>query len=124
MSMTVHIAVQGVTDLSILLEALGEMGIDAREEKKNVKGLRGRAVLAVAGIDGRKVGFTRNQKGELTMVGDTEWSFMKNEAFLQKLRQQCSLASVKRRAVEMGYRVASVTRMEDGAIKVLARAWG
>ena len=124
MSMTVSIAVRGITDLEILLEALREMGIKAHKNIDMRKKVRGKTVLAIANIDGHRVGFTRDKKGEITMVGDSDWGVMKNRAFHQRLRQECSVATVKRRAEELRFQVASITRHEDGTIRVLARAWG
>ena len=124
MSMTVHIAVKGVTDLEILMEALGEMGIKASTVKNQRERVRGTSVLAVAHIDGQRIGFVRNQKDELTMVGYREWRIMRSKPFQERLQQQCSLASVKRKVTELRYHVASVSHLEDGSIRLVARAWG
>lgn len=124
MSMTVHIIMKGITDLEILLEALGEMGIKVQKKADVSRKVRGKTVLAIANIEGRRVGFTRNRQGELTMVGDSNWHVMKDRSFHERLLQECAVASVKKRVEELRYQVASVTHQEDGSIKVVARAWG
>ncbi len=118
MSMTVQIAIRGVTDLEILQEALQEMGISLR------RAAGGRDVVADATIQGRRIGWVRNRDGELTMVGDSDWRIMRNRRFQQRLKQQCTLAEVKRTARELHYDVAEVEHLEDGSIRMVARAWG
>ena len=122
MSMRVQIALQGITELEVLLEALGEMGIhtmrlDDRRRASN------RPTLFVADIGGRRVGFQRNPKAELVMVGDNQWPIMRDRGFQEKIRQHYSLALVKRKVKEHHYRLASVETSEDGTIRVVARAW-
>lgn len=125
MSMKVHIALKGITDLGLLLEALREMGIKtertaaAADTKQTGKVV----VLALASLGVRRVGFARDKKGEFHMVGDSEWRIMKDEALQNKIRQQYSLAAVKRKVVEMSYSVAQVENLEDGSIRIVARHW-
>ena len=121
MSMRVKIAMQGITDLEILLAALKEMGIKtvptlANETSKGT-------VLAIASIQGHRIGFSRSQNGEIAMRGDRDWPIMKNNDFRQKLKQHYSLATVKKTVAELRYNLASVDTLEDGSIKVVARAW-
>lgn len=123
MSMTVHIALQGITDLEILLTALHEMGIktiraDAGPQKT------AHNVLAYADIHAQRVKFVRHKNDEIDMVGDSDWRVMKDYRFQQRLRQQYSLEAVKKKVVELRYSLASIETLEDGAIKLVARAWG
>ena len=121
MSMTVKIAMGGITDLEILLEALKAMGIKALPT--HVKETSKRKVLAYATIQGHGIAFSKNQSGEIIMAGDSDWRIMKDDNFQQKLKQQYSLETVKKKVVELRYHLASVDTLEDGSIKVVARAW-
>jgi hypothetical protein len=122
MSMTVHIAMKGITDLEILLTALHEMGIETmRPHGKPQK--KGPNVLAYADIYAQRVQFVRHKNGEINMVGDSDWRIIKDKGFQQKLRQQYSLETVKKKMVELRYDLASIETLEDGAIKLVARAW-
>ena len=121
MSMTVKIAMQGITDLEILLAALKEMEIKAVPTLANERS-KGN-VLAYASIQGHRIGFSRSQNGEIAMRGDRDWPIMKNSDFRQKLKQHYSLATVKKKVAKLQYHLASVDTLEDGSIKVVARAW-
>ena len=122
MSMTVQIAMKGITDLEILLTALHEMGINViRPDVKQKK--RGYNVLAFADIYARRVQFVQHKNGEINMVGDSDWRIIKDEGFQQRLRQQYSLETVKKKVVELRYDLASIETLENGAIKLVARAW-
>jgi hypothetical protein len=122
MSMTVQIAMQGITDLEILITALQAMGIKSMASAdKQKKGAND--ILAWADIQGQRVQFRRHQNGEINMVGDTDWRIIKDQKFRRQLRQQYSLETVKKKVVELHYRIASVEKLEDGAIKLVARAW-
>ena len=121
MSMIVKIAMQGITDLEVLLAALKEMKIKAAslvsgEESKG-------KLLAVAYIQGHRIGFLRSRNGEIEMRGDRNWQIMKNDDFRLQLKQQYSLAAVKNKLTELRYNLVSVDSMEDGSVKVVARAW-
>ena len=122
MSMTVQIAMKGITDLEILLTALHEMGIKTiRPEAKLKK--RGYNILAYADIYAQRVPFVQHKNGEINMVGDSDWRIMRDDGFQQRLRQQYSLETVKRKVIELRYNLASIETLEDGSIKLVARAW-
>jgi hypothetical protein len=113
---------KGITDLEILLTALHEMGIETiRPNAEHQK--RGPNVLAFADIYAQRVQFVRHKNGEINMVGDSDWRIFKEERFQQRLRQQYSLETVKKKVVELRYNLASIETLEDGAIKLVARAW-
>jgi hypothetical protein len=113
---------KGMTDLEILLTALHEMGIKTiRPEARQKK--RGHNVLAYADIYAQRVHFVQHKNGEINMVGDSDWRIIKDRGFQQKLRQQYSLEAVKKKVVELRYNLASIETLEDGAIKLVARAW-
>ena len=114
MSMTVYIST-GVTDLDLLLEALGQMGKSAFATKGDKMKIRGQPVLAVAFFDGKKVGFCRNKSDELVMVADSEWRCAKDKKLRESILQQYSVAAVKRKIKELRYHVASVDTLTDGA---------
>ncbi len=122
MSMTVQIAMQGITDLEVLITALHAMGIKS-VGSNNKQNKRKSNILAWAEIHGQRVQFRRHKNGHIDMVGDSDWRIIKDEKFRQKLRQQYSLETVKKKVVELHYRIASVEKLEDGAIKLVARAW-
>ena len=122
MSMTVRIAMQGMTDWEVLLKALHEMRITAHPIEKN-KGSRDKKKFIRAIIKGHIVDFTKSADTSIAMVGDSDWKIMNDKLFCQKLKQQYSLEAVKRKVVEMSYHVASTETLEDGSIKLVARAW-
>ena len=122
MSMTVQIAMKGITDLEILLTALHEMGIQTLRPEAKVK-KRGYNVLAYADIYAQRVPFVQHKNGEINMVGDSDWRIIKDEGFQQRLRQQYSLETVKKKVAELRYNLASIETLEDGSIKLVARAW-
>jgi hypothetical protein len=80
-------------------------------------------LLAWADIYAQRVKFVRHQSGEIEMVGDSDWRVMRDERFKKRLQQQYSLEAVKKKVIELNYDVASVERIENGAIKLVARAW-
>lgn len=122
MSMTVHIAMRGITDLEILLEALREMGIEAQAAKTGAT-KQPPKIVAFADLFGRRVGFARDASGGIAMVGDNEWRVMNDQRLQQKIRQHYSLVAVKRKISELHYNLAEVENMEDGSIRLVARAW-
>ncbi len=125
MSMTIHSTIVGVTDLTLFLEALQHMGFAVKKPKGSSITAPEKKKLAETWIQGRKISITRNkQSGDLELVGDSDWRFMKDKAFRDQLRQQYGVAAVKRKARTMNYRIFSVTTREDGSIQILARAWG
>jgi hypothetical protein len=122
MSMMVHIALKGITDLDLLLEALREMGIKTeRTATADIK--QTGKVVAFASIGIHRVGFGKDKDGNINMVGQQSWHLMKNKSLQNNIRQQYSLAAVKRKVVEMNYSVAQVENMEDGSIRLVARHW-
>ena len=122
MSMTVQIAMKGITDLEILLTALHEMGIKTMRPDVIPK-KTGPNVLAYADIYARRVKFVRHQNGEINMEGDSDWRIIKDEGFQRRLRQQYSLETVKKKMLELRYNLASIETLENGAVKLVARAW-
>jgi hypothetical protein len=122
MSMKVHIALKGITDLDLLEEALRELGITVEQAAVGTSKQPGQ-VVALASVRGRRVGLARDAAGELQMVGDDQWRVMKDEGFRKKIRQHYSLAAVKRKVAEMSYRVARVENLDDGTIRLVARYW-
>jgi hypothetical protein len=122
MSMTVHIAMKGITDLEILLEALREMGIKA-QATKTVSPRQGHQILAFADIHGRRVGLAKDHSGEIALVADSDWQVTRDQQLRRKIRQHYSLAAVKRKIIQMHYSVAEVENLEDGSIRLVARQW-
>jgi hypothetical protein len=119
--MRVKIAMQGITDLEVLMAALKEMKIHAVPTRANEQS-QGK-VLVIAFIQSHRIGFLRGQNGDIEMRGDRNWPIMNDTVFRQKLKQHYSLAVVKKKVAELQYNLASVDTLEDGSIKVVARAW-
>ena len=80
-------------------------------------------LLTRGDIDARRVKFVRHRNGEINMVGDSDWRIIKDEGFQQRLKQQYSLETVKKKVAELGYRLASLETLENGSVKLVARAW-
>jgi hypothetical protein len=121
MSMTVQITMGGITDLEILMDALKEMGIRAMPVQAGQR--HPGKLLASAQIQGHRIGFCQNRDGEITMSGDRDWPIMKDKNFPQKLRQYYSLAAVKKKMLQLRYHLVSMDTLENGSIKLVARAW-
>ena len=119
MSMRVEIALDGITDLEVMLTALEEMGIAAQKVLN-----KGSCAEAWAKIGGHDVDIVRNSDRNLVLVGDGDWRFMRSRIFQNRLRQRYSLVAVKRKAVALGYQIIDVLEQEDHTVKVVARAWG
>ena len=122
MSMTVQIAMKGITDLEILLTALHEMGIQTLRPEAKLK-KRGYNILAYADIYAQRVPFVQHKNGEINMLGDSEWRVIKDDSFQQRRRQQYSLETVKKKVAELRYNLTSIETLEDGSSKLVARAW-
>jgi hypothetical protein len=120
--MRVHIALKGITELDLLVEALRELGITTEKTAAGASQQTGK-IVALASVQGRRVGFARGAKGDIQMVGDNQWRIMQDEGFQKKIRQHYSLAAVKRQVAEMNYRVAQIENLEDGSIRLVARCW-
>jgi hypothetical protein len=123
MSMMVHIALKGITDLELLFEALREMGVKTERAAAAADTQQDKKLVAVASFGVRRVGFARDKDGNIHMVGEKNSPPMKNENLQNKIRQHYSLAAVKRKVVEMSYSVAQVENLEDGSIRLVARQW-
>jgi len=119
MSMTVHVTTH-CTDLQVLKEALDEMGIRSHQGRQTS---RARRAELTADIEGRKVAFVRNKDGCLEMIGDQDWSAMRDTGLHREIQQQYALVSVRHKAESLGYHIASVTRKADGSLSLVARAW-
>jgi hypothetical protein len=123
MSMTVHIALKGITDLALLLEALREMGIKTERTAAAADTRQTGKIVAFACLGVRRLGFAKDKTGNIHMVGERNSPFIKDENFQNKIRQNYSLAAVKRKVVEMNFSVAQVENLEDGSIRLVARQW-
>ena len=100
MSMMVHIALKGVTDLELLFEALREMGIKAERTAAAADTEQTGKVVAFASLGVRRVGFAKDKSGNIHMVGERNSPLMKDENMQNKIRQHYSLAAVKRKVVK------------------------
>ncbi len=125
MSMTTHIAVKGINDITILQEGLQEMGINTVSQSHAPQSIRGRRVELTADIQGCKVNFTRDPQGDYQfVVNDRNRGVINGDHFANKLKQYCTVARVKRKAREMRYNFAGTEVLADGSIKITCRAWG
>jgi hypothetical protein len=120
--MYVVMAVDGVTELNVMLAALKRL-------HKKVYPLEvsqtyfSRQVVAFAMIEGDKVGIGRNEEGELFLVGDDNWPVFQNPEVQKKIRQTCSQLMVERELQKKGFRVSTVKNLEDGSLKLVAVNW-
>jgi hypothetical protein len=121
MSMTVHIALKGITDSSLLLEALRDMGIKTESTAADTR--QKGEVVTFASLRGQRVAFARDKNGGIRMVGEKNSPVMRDESLQNTIRQHYSLAAVKRKVAEMNYTVSQVEIMEDGSIRLVARNW-
>jgi predicted RNA-binding protein len=119
MSMTIQIQL-GLTDLDLLLEALKEMG--HKTEKKHGE-YRNKPSLAFTWVNDYQVGIVRNNDGELTLIGDSDWKMISDKEFQQKVQQQYGVAAVKKKAKELHYDVVSINDIGE-EIQIKLRAWG
>jgi len=123
MSMTVQIALKGITDLELLHEALREMGIEMERTTAAADTRQTGIIVALASWRGRRVGFAKDKNGDIQMVGEKNSFLIRDEKLRNKIRQHYSLAAVKRKVIEMSYSVSQVENMEDGSIRLVARRW-
>ncbi len=125
MSMTTHIKVSGINDITILREGLQEMGIDTVISGNTSQSIRGRKVELTAIIQDSKINFTRGAQGDYQfVVNDRNRGVINENHFANKLKQYCTVARVKRKAKEMRYNFAGTEVLEDGSIKITCRSWG
>ena len=123
MSMTVETKIKGITELELLIEALKAMGKTAFSVEGNEK-MNGKNIIGAFYYQGKKLGISKNARQELMMVGDSDWNVMNNSKFLEEVLQQYGVASIKKKAKELRYTIASEEVMENGSIRIVARAWG
>ncbi len=125
MSMTIYSKLQGVTDIGLLREAIQSMGFAVRESADSPRGRSVKKEVAKTMIYNREIRIVKNSSsGELELVGDSDWRFLRDSSFKNKVRQQYSVAAVKKKVRAMKYQVSSVTTQEDGTIRLLATSWG
>lgn len=113
MSMTVRLALKGITDLDVLIEALREMGI--RTDNRRT----GNVIYASFGA--ARMEFRKNTRGTISIRGDGD--HIKKLGIENKVRQQYSLICVKRKVIQMGYSICNIENQEDGSIRLVARNW-
>jgi hypothetical protein len=123
MSMTVRIKLQGLNNMDYLTDALNEMGIQYRRNETG-RGEKPDTLLGSITVDGQNIDIHRNDTGDLVFVGDSDWRYFQSERFRNKVRQSYSVAAVKYKVDEMGYHLADIQTLQDGTVKILARAWG
>jgi hypothetical protein len=123
MSMTVRIKLQGLRNIDYLTDALNEMGIQFRRNETD-RGEKPDTSLGSITVDGQNIHIQRNDSGDLVFVGDSDWGHFQSERFRNKVRQNYSVAAVKYKVDEMGYHLADIQTLQDGTVKILARAWG
>jgi hypothetical protein len=122
MSMTVKIALEGMTNVKYLVAALKDMGakMPARDDLRKPS-----PTLPVTEVEiyGRRVPIRRNTAGKLTLVIDSDWKRLQTESFKQKLQQNYSVAAVKDKVDKMGYHLSEIETLQDGTVKLIARGW-
>lgn len=126
MSMTIYSKLRGVTDLDLLSEALRAMKFTVIESGNSPPDSSRKKEVARTWIQNKQIRIVKNiNSGELELVGDSDWrGILQDRAFKNKVKQQYSVAAVKRKVRVMNYQVSSVTTQEDGTIRLLATSWG
>lgn len=123
MSMTVRIKLHGLKNMDYLTDALSEMGIQFHGNETG-RCRKPDTSLGNVIVDGKGIEIHRNDSGDLVFVGDSDWRHFQGEGFKNKVRQNYSIAAVKHKIDEMGYHLADIQTLQDGTVKIRARAWG
>jgi hypothetical protein len=122
MSMTVKIALEGMTNVGYLVAALKDMGAKF-PTKGDCRKPSPAPPFAEVEIYGHRVPIRRNAAGNLTLVIDSAWKRLRTESFRQKLQQNYSVAAVKHKVDQMGYHLSEIETLQDGTVKLIARGW-
>jgi hypothetical protein len=122
MSMTVKIALDGMTNADYLLEALREMGMNVSSDD-DIRRRTSNLFVATVEIYGYRVPIRRDTAGNLVLVTDGDWKRLQTDSFKQKLQQYYSVAAIKDRVDQMGYHLSEIETLQDGTVKLVARGW-
>ena len=122
MSMTVKIALDGMTNADYLLEALREMGMDV-PSADYIRKTASNLLVAAVKIYGYRVPIRRDAAGNLILLTDSDWKRLQTDSFKQKLQQYYSVAAVKDKVDQMGYHVSEIETLQNGTVKLVARGW-
>jgi hypothetical protein len=122
MSMTVKIALDGMTNADYLLEALREMGMDV-PSANDIRKSASKLLVTTVKIYGYRVPIRRDAAGNLILVTDSDWKRLQTDSFKQKLKQYYSVAAVKDKVEKMGYHLSEIETLQNGTVKLVARGW-
>lgn len=116
-------------DRDALLAALGELGYDASDESKTVRGFQGQQVsaeLAIRQDQGGDIGFRLNpDSGCYELVADLDlWRQpVPVERFLSQLNQRYALRAILAASADEGFQVSEQTQQRDGSIELVVTRW-
>jgi len=116
-------------DREALLAALGDLGYDASEGQRTVRGYRGQQItadLAVQQPQGADIGFRLNtDSGSYELVADLDlWRQpVPVERFLSQLNQRYALRTILAATAAEGFQVQEQSQQNDGSIELVVSRW-
>jgi hypothetical protein len=116
-------------DREALLAALGDLGYDASEGQRTVRGYRGQQItadLAVQQPQGADIGFRLNtDSGSYELVADLDlWRQpVPVERFLSQLNQRYALRTILAATAAEGFQVQEQSQQNDGSIELVVTRW-
>jgi len=116
-------------DREALLAALGDLGYDASEGQRTVRGYRGQQItadLAIQQPQGADIGFRLNtDSGSYELVADLDlWRQpVPVERFLSQLNQRYALRTILAATAAEGFQVQEQSQQNDGSIELVVTRW-
>ena len=112
-----------------LMKALNELGYEINQEKKFVKGYKGRFTAVDISMDlpsNTKVGFKwDNNSNSYELVTDLDlWNFdLPVERFISKITQMYAYHTIIAKTKEDGYQIVEQKNQNDGSIELVLTKW-
>ena len=112
-----------------LIQALNKLGYEINQEKKFVKGYKGKFTAVDISIDlpgDTKVGFKlNNNSNSYELVTDLDlWKFdLPVERFISKITQMYAYHTIIAKTKEDGYQIVEQKNQNDGSIELVLTKW-
>ena len=112
-----------------LIQALNKLGYEINQEKKFVKGYKGKFTAVDISIDlpgDTKVGFKlNNNSNSYELVTDLDlWKFdLPVERFISKITQMYAYHTIIAKTEEDGYQLVEQKNQNDGSIELVLTKW-
>ena len=112
-----------------LIKALNQLGYEIDQEKKFVKGYKGKFTAVDISMDlpgETKVGFKwDNNSNSYELVTDLDlWKFnLPVERFISKVTQMYAYQTIISKTVEDGYQIVEEKNQNDGSIELVLTKW-